>query len=261
MMPGRRGHRRRARSGRGGWRSSKSWCHRLRRWPPRLLRRLCCTRGFSNGSQGISILFFATLQLLTVLELDASRDVPEPMTPSEMNAATDADNGDAAPLEHPHPQTVATFGDDDSDIASTASQPSSPRIRPLAHAPSPTAHPHIVNVVSEHPGHDPAPDNVSAGNAQPSADGQMPQSDRVASAAAECESSPPLSHAPRADSPVLGQLQLWEAKIIVLDLLGWGVPPSYLVACGLQPKLVIRIFNELNLKLPDSLLVLAGQAG
>jgi hypothetical protein len=40
------------------------------------------------------------------------------------------------------------------------------------------------------------------------------------------------------------------AKDIILDLLGWGVPPEFLVDCGLTKALVFYVFTELNLRLP-----------
>ncbi|KAF5385621.1 hypothetical protein D9757_005551 [Collybiopsis confluens] len=43
------------------------------------------------------------------------------------------------------------------------------------------------------------------------------------------------------------------AKDIILDLLGWGVPPEYLVDCGLSREIVFYVFSELNLRLPDNL--------
>lgn len=43
------------------------------------------------------------------------------------------------------------------------------------------------------------------------------------------------------------------AKDVVLDLLGWGVPPEYLVHCGLSRQIVYYVFNELNLRLPQNL--------
>ncbi|OCH90903.1 hypothetical protein OBBRIDRAFT_792815 [Obba rivulosa] len=43
------------------------------------------------------------------------------------------------------------------------------------------------------------------------------------------------------------------AKDIVLDLLGWGVPPEYLVNCGLSREIVYYVFVELNLRLPSNL--------
>ncbi|PCH39993.1 hypothetical protein WOLCODRAFT_162011 [Wolfiporia cocos MD-104 SS10] len=49
------------------------------------------------------------------------------------------------------------------------------------------------------------------------------------------------------------QLQYDTAKDIVLDLLGWGVPPEYLVSCGLSREIVYYVFTELNLRLPANL--------
>lgn len=43
------------------------------------------------------------------------------------------------------------------------------------------------------------------------------------------------------------------AKDIVLDLLGWGVPPDYLLDCGLSRQIVYYVFTELNLRLPSNL--------
>ncbi|THG97297.1 hypothetical protein EW026_g4670 [Hermanssonia centrifuga] len=49
------------------------------------------------------------------------------------------------------------------------------------------------------------------------------------------------------------QAQYNTAKDIVLDLLGWGVPPEYLVSCGLSREIVYYVFIELNLRLPNNL--------
>ena len=43
------------------------------------------------------------------------------------------------------------------------------------------------------------------------------------------------------------------AKDIILDLLGWGVPPEYLVKCGLSREILFYAFTELNLQLPRNL--------
>ncbi|THH01108.1 hypothetical protein EW145_g6976 [Phellinidium pouzarii] len=42
-------------------------------------------------------------------------------------------------------------------------------------------------------------------------------------------------------------------KELVLDLLGWGVSPEYLVDCGLTREAVFYTFTELNLRLPKNL--------
>ncbi|KAI8978795.1 hypothetical protein BD414DRAFT_421433 [Trametes punicea] len=51
----------------------------------------------------------------------------------------------------------------------------------------------------------------------------------------------------------LTQAQYDTAKDIILDLLGWGVPPEYLVSCGLSREIVYYVFVELNLRLPSNL--------
>ncbi|KAI0357433.1 hypothetical protein OH77DRAFT_1398850 [Trametes cingulata] len=51
----------------------------------------------------------------------------------------------------------------------------------------------------------------------------------------------------------LTQAQYDTAKDIILDLLGWGVPPEYLVNCGLSREMVYYVFVELNLRLPANL--------
>ncbi|KAH7928426.1 hypothetical protein BV22DRAFT_206888 [Leucogyrophana mollusca] len=43
------------------------------------------------------------------------------------------------------------------------------------------------------------------------------------------------------------------AKDIVLDLLGWGVLPEYLVDCGLSRQVIYYVFTELNLRLPSNI--------
>ncbi|EIW81027.1 hypothetical protein CONPUDRAFT_153576 [Coniophora puteana RWD-64-598 SS2] len=48
------------------------------------------------------------------------------------------------------------------------------------------------------------------------------------------------------------QEQFDTAKDAVLDLLGWGVSPEYLLYCGLSRQLIFYVFNELNLRLPDA---------
>ncbi|KAJ7147043.1 hypothetical protein C8R43DRAFT_1011618 [Mycena crocata] len=51
----------------------------------------------------------------------------------------------------------------------------------------------------------------------------------------------------------LNQDQYDTAKDIVLDLLGWGVPPEFLVDCNLSREIVYYVFSELNLRLPHNL--------
>ncbi|KAF8810258.1 hypothetical protein BYT27DRAFT_7240806 [Phlegmacium glaucopus] len=49
--------------------------------------------------------------------------------------------------------------------------------------------------------------------------------------------------------------QIDHAKNLVLDLLGWGVDPEYLVTSGVHPELIYRIFTDLNLRLPTNLVL------
>ncbi|KAK7048450.1 MADS-box domain-containing protein [Favolaschia claudopus] len=51
----------------------------------------------------------------------------------------------------------------------------------------------------------------------------------------------------------MNQNQYDTAKDILLDLLGWGVPPDYLVDCNLSREIVYYVFSELNLRLPHNL--------
>ncbi|TDL16221.1 hypothetical protein BD410DRAFT_844571 [Rickenella mellea] len=47
--------------------------------------------------------------------------------------------------------------------------------------------------------------------------------------------------------------QLYQAKVVVLDLLGWGVPPEYLLDRGISLRLLYTVFTELRLRLPESM--------
>jgi len=51
----------------------------------------------------------------------------------------------------------------------------------------------------------------------------------------------------------LSDEELDVAKSIVLDLLGWGVEPEYLIECGVSSQAIYRIFTELHLRLPTNL--------
>ncbi|KDQ20928.1 hypothetical protein BOTBODRAFT_26939 [Botryobasidium botryosum FD-172 SS1] len=47
--------------------------------------------------------------------------------------------------------------------------------------------------------------------------------------------------------------EIHEAKVLMLDVLGWGVPPQYLLDLGLSPLCIAVCFMELRLRLPDSI--------
>lgn len=53
-------------------------------------------------------------------------------------------------------------------------------------------------------------------------------------------------------SPTVTQAQYDTAKDVILDLLGWGVPPEYLVDCGLSREIIYYVFTELNLRFPHN---------
>lgn len=48
--------------------------------------------------------------------------------------------------------------------------------------------------------------------------------------------------------------QLHQAKVLVLDLLGWGVPPEYLLQRGVSHALLYTVFTDLRLRLPESII-------
>ncbi|KAI0004587.1 hypothetical protein BJV74DRAFT_881167 [Russula compacta] len=51
----------------------------------------------------------------------------------------------------------------------------------------------------------------------------------------------------------LTQKQYDTAKEVILDILGYGVPPEYLIDCGLSKEIIYYVFTELNLRLPSNL--------
>ncbi|KAG6811775.1 hypothetical protein H0H92_005905 [Tricholoma furcatifolium] len=58
---------------------------------------------------------------------------------------------------------------------------------------------------------------------------------------------------PHVDMPPLSPKEYELAKDAVLDLLGWGVEPEYLVECGISSHAIYRIFTDLHLRLPSNL--------
>ena len=58
---------------------------------------------------------------------------------------------------------------------------------------------------------------------------------------------------PLLTSLLVTQDQYNTAKDIVLDLLGWGIPPEYLLECGLSRHAIFYVFSELNLRFPSNL--------
>jgi len=51
--------------------------------------------------------------------------------------------------------------------------------------------------------------------------------------------------------PKLSDDELNNAKLLILDLLGWGVPPEYILERGVSHQLLYTVFTDLRLRLPD----------
>ncbi|KAH9474433.1 hypothetical protein JR316_0012892 [Psilocybe cubensis] len=67
-------------------------------------------------------------------------------------------------------------------------------------------------------------------------------------------SPPPPDISPGADRMrPFSPEELSQAKLLVLDLLGWGVEPEFLVTSGVSAEALYRIFTDLNLRLPHNL--------
>ena len=47
--------------------------------------------------------------------------------------------------------------------------------------------------------------------------------------------------------------QLDEAKVLILDLLGWGVSPEYLIDAGISKECLVPCLRELKLRLPTNI--------
>ncbi|TCD63243.1 hypothetical protein EIP91_005799 [Steccherinum ochraceum] len=50
----------------------------------------------------------------------------------------------------------------------------------------------------------------------------------------------------------MNQAQYDTVKELILEILGWGVPPDYLVKCGISREVVYYTFLDLKLKLPEN---------
>ncbi|KZT44608.1 hypothetical protein SISSUDRAFT_1056939 [Sistotremastrum suecicum HHB10207 ss-3] len=139
-----------------------------------------------------------------------------PIPQSHPKSRPEPEDGELEPEEGQVDETLPpeSHNDDTSDIASTP--PSTPRITPASAKPIPK---------------ETAPPKLSLPK-KPSA-----------------PSSPPFTP----ENLHLTAEQLWEAKVLILDLLGWGVPPTYMVDCGLTKEIIYTVFTELNLRLPENL--------
>lgn len=63
-----------------------------------------------------------------------------------------------------------------------------------------------------------------------------------------------LSYVVSLPSVSVSDADLDQAKVLVLDLLGWGVSPEYLIERGISHALVYTVFTDLQLRLPDKIM-------
>lgn len=63
----------------------------------------------------------------------------------------------------------------------------------------------------------------------------------------------PCSKSNSITSLIVTESQYKDARDAILDLLGWGVSPEYLVNCGVSREVIYYIFVEYNLRLPENL--------
>ncbi|KAJ7671652.1 hypothetical protein DFH06DRAFT_1178269 [Mycena polygramma] len=97
-----------------------------------------------------------------------------------------------------------------------------------------------------------APLNASASvRVVPVEDGEIVEAEKIPGAEAT-EMSPLSTSGPLSE---MTAEELDHAKDIVLDLLGWGVEPEYLVECGVSGAVIHRIFTDLRLRLPKNLAI------
>lgn len=54
--------------------------------------------------------------------------------------------------------------------------------------------------------------------------------------------------------------ELFEAKVVILDILGWGIPPQYLLDCGISELAVVVCLAQLKLRIPQELEPLIDEA-
>ena len=58
----------------------------------------------------------------------------------------------------------------------------------------------------------------------------------------------------------MSDAELFEAKVVVLDILGWGIPPQYLLDCGISELAVVVCLAQLKLRIPQELEPLIDEA-
>ncbi|KAG1850835.1 hypothetical protein DFJ58DRAFT_793276 [Suillus subalutaceus] len=82
------------------------------------------------------------------------------------------------------------------------------------------------------------------------------QSSRLSSPSITACGSTATSTTPQhSDTGPMTLQDLDHTKNLVLDLLGWGVSPEYLVEAGVSAGVIYRVFTDLNLRLPTNLVL------
>ncbi|KAG1755290.1 uncharacterized protein EDB91DRAFT_285327 [Suillus paluster] len=143
------------------------------------------------------------------------------------------ENGPSNELQTPSSMTAVTDQDNleegeitEEDVSSTASTP-----------------PRIVGQLLK----------ISSDTSLPSTSAQ---SSRLSSPSTTACGSAATSTTPQySDVRSMTREDLDHTKNLVLDLLGWGVSPEYLVEAGVSAGVLYRVFTDLNLRLPTNLVI------
>ncbi|OJA16872.1 hypothetical protein AZE42_11242 [Rhizopogon vesiculosus] len=100
---------------------------------------------------------------------------------------------------------------------------------------------------------------ISSGTLRVPSESESAQSSRLSSPAISCGSTmtatPTIPQYSELDTRPMTREDLDHAKDLVLDLLGWGVSPQYLIEAGVSMGILHRVFTELNLRLPTNLVL------
>ncbi|EPQ51151.1 hypothetical protein GLOTRDRAFT_141255 [Gloeophyllum trabeum ATCC 11539] len=145
----------------------------------------------------------------------------EPLSPSDSTTTTSSGASKSKAIMHKAGARDGSAMSKSSSTTPTASSSSKPVQNSTSHSPPKPAPPENISAEREHP--------------------PLPPS-----------SVPPPT---RVCMGTVNAADLERAKTLVLDLLGWGVPPEYLVDAGVSGQVIYRVFTELNLRLPKNLAV------
>ncbi|EIN12407.1 hypothetical protein PUNSTDRAFT_42030 [Punctularia strigosozonata HHB-11173 SS5] len=129
-----------------------------------------------------------------------------------------------------------------------------PKSTPAAEMPSPT--PQIPSVdklsLKPHPIRTSPPANPSTGSIAPLVASPISIAPTTRSSSLDTV-QPVVDENHVRPGLAMTQVQYSTAQDIILDLLGWGVPPEYLVDYGLSREVIFYVFTDLHLRLPSNL--------